>query len=155
VSIRTYVTDNGCNPPSDFCTENYHGTGDGGIIVFTSSAQAGTFTFTGSDTDGSFSGSLFCEFAFSCMPPFNVDGWGNSMGFSFTASNWRHDGVPLPWFTRGEFSGGGGCCFDGMLPTSVTLTMTTTVIPEPSTFMMLGAGLLPVLGVTRRRYVNR
>lgn len=31
----------------------------------------------------------------------------------------------------------------------------TTVNPEPSTFMMFGAGLLPVISVIRRRYLNR
>ena len=28
-------------------------------------------------------------------------------------------------------------------------------VPEPSTFVILGAGLLPVIGTIRRRYSNR
>jgi hypothetical protein len=28
-------------------------------------------------------------------------------------------------------------------------------VPEPSTFIMLGAGLLPVFGMVRRRYLKR
>ena len=28
-------------------------------------------------------------------------------------------------------------------------------VPEPSTFTMMGAGLLPVIGVIRRRYLHR
>jgi hypothetical protein len=37
----------------------------------------------------------------------------------------------------------------------IKVTVNSTVVPEPSTFMMLGAGLLPVIGVIRRRYLNR
>ena len=125
--------------PDEFCSVAFSGSPDGPIT-----ADYKNLTFTGTVTGGSSFAVNETDCALgpgSCM----LFGTGNSDApFTGVWSNgWHSKGHLSVVFDLG--SGGGG-----------TLQITTTnAIPEPSTFMMLGAGLLPVIGVIRRRHLNR
>jgi hypothetical protein len=70
--------------------------------------------------------------------------FGGGFGADFTG-RWSNG-----WYSTGTLTGG---VFNyigvGMATGSVQITT------EPSTFMMLGAGLVPMIGVIRRRRLNR
>ena len=102
-----------------------------------------SLTFKGTVTGGAYSAETF--FSDEGAPFYFLNGsfdapfkglWNNGWHSTgvLSGSSFNSDGFPIEQF--------------------VSLNI-TTVTPEPSTFMMLSAGLLPVISVIRRGYLNR
>jgi len=134
-SITSVTGSNDLNGLNGSCHYTWSGTTDGPIT--------GTFEnlrFTGKVTGGTFDATtgLACEGGV-------CDSFGTGGTFTAPFKGFWNNG----WYSTGTLSGSSSG-FDNVASLNIT-----TVTPEPSTFMMLGAGLLPVIGVIRRRYLNR
>ena len=80
---------------------------------------------------------------------FHTSNTGSILRFAGTSSGEFTNGLYAQVFLWSE--GGDSINLDF---SDIKVTVNSTVVPEPSTFMMLGAGVLPVIGVIRRR-LNR
>jgi hypothetical protein len=133
--------------PEGSCHSNFSATIGGITATYNDFAAATVLTFTGKITGGTVSAFMFgfCHFG-------HCDAFGDAFFSAPFTGVWSNG-----WHSTGDLFGGGAQFVNFVHPAPATLLITTeeTPIPEPSTFMMLGAGLLPVIGVIRRRYLNR
>lgn len=128
--------------PGDSCSTDISGTTDGPIT-----ATYDHLTFTGKVTGGTYQGSM----------NYIIQPKSYTTNESFNApfrGSWTNG-----WVSTGTLSGresnSDGSVTSIFILDITTKTITTATAPEPSTFMMLGAGLLPVIGVIRRRSMSR
>jgi len=139
------------NAPGQFCNSQFSGTTDGPITGGISGGTLNGLEFTGTVTGGTYSAeSSFTPFGELALP---FLAWGGSFDAPFKGF-WSNG-----WYSTGDLKGvldiSVGHFVDASSSLNITTVTSAEVIPEPSTFMMLGAGLLPVIGVIRRRYLNR
>lgn len=145
-----YDENPGCDPgipQIPGCIWTWSGTLSGGSVSFSAVHVVSfdplsyeEFSFSGSITGGTFSGEGGCGGGWP-----DDCGYDNLLTFGFT-SLWPNDRKSVGVVTLDSGGGYGG----GSL-TLGTLTMTTTAIPEPSTQLLLGSGVLGLAAVIRRK----
>jgi hypothetical protein len=84
----------------------------------------------------------------------STDNVAEVLTLEFTTS---HTPASLVGFDGGSITGLGlvTTLFANPITLYTNLSGSITPVPEPGSFALLGAGLLPVVGVIRRRYLNR
>jgi hypothetical protein len=140
-AISNY-SEGGSGPCSIFdrICETWSGTLSGGSVAFVGSDGSVEYTFTGTITGGSFSGYYACS-----NEELSVCSDNNDASFSFT-SRWTNG-----WVSEGTVNVK-SCVIAGCGPfTGGTLSMTTTVGPEPSSMTLLCSGIVAVAIFLRRR----
>ena len=142
-SISNYSDGQVCPIPST-CMEVWSGTFSGGSVSWGGSTnQSVEYLFTGTITDGSFSGDAGCNSEGECSN-------SNRATFSFTSTwtnGWRSDGTLLVDSCTAFLS-----CLSA--PGSIGSLSITTMTPEPGSMTLLGSGILAVAVFLRRRVRN-
>ncbi len=141
----------GCDPNSFSSCENWSGSLSGSVSFAAYNSQA-EYTFKGTITAGSFSGTVTCDLEGQCLGE-------NEATFSFTSAIWQEltsaSRGPNGWTSAGTLDV--GSCIEGCSPISIgTLSMTTiTPTPEPASMALFGSGILAVATFVRRRLSKR
>jgi hypothetical protein len=150
----------------------------GAYIDYTGNGFWGNWNITSVQTSmtGGSDGQYSCGYSFSGTTDGPITGTYGNLTFAGVSTGGTYDASEGVSGGCGELDGGFSAPFTGFWSNGMRSTGTlsgawqsvcgiggfpfatleiTTVSPEPSTFMLLGAGLLPVIGAIRRTYLSR